>query len=224
MSQTPVETLAAATLSEPTSNGLPGLVVGTTTGHADVQIGDQVWSCTDKLGCRPGDMVVVVEQGNTREIIRNRTSVVTVPIGGTILWWSDTPPDGWWIMQGQALDATLYPVCSAIFGANLPDPRDVFPLVASASRAVRSTGGSSTISTSNLPAHTHSIPSHSHAVLNSGSNIAASGTALGQELLGSSSSRGWRTESGGSGDTGSVGSGSDYRPKYIAVHLIVRMG
>ena len=115
---------------------------------------------------------------------------------------------------------------SPVFARNPNGPLDAegFAGTSVGARTGASGTRSSTISTSNLPAHTHSIPSHSHAVLNSGSNIAASGTALGQELLGSSSSRGWRTESGGSGDTGSVGSGSDYRPKYIAVHLIVRMG
>ena len=204
-----------------------GVAVTDSDGHVQVQIGAQIFTVTDGTGSvRTGDRVSVVEQGNTAQILRvNGEQWAQFPPGMVVPWFASSPPSAdWWFMQGQAINAGTYPTCAAIFGANLPDARDRFFVGASGSKSVRSSGGSSTISTGNLPAHSHSIPDHDHSVGNSGSNIGASGSVVGEEFLGSSTSRGWRTGSGGGGNTGNAGSGSAYWQPYIAVNWIVRMG
>lgn len=206
-----------------------GTAVSDSDGHVQVQVGGSVWDVTDPTGSvREGDRVTILEQGNTARVAANLRAgadwLAGAPPTTTMPWWQATAPDGWAFMQGQAINAGTYPTCAAIFGANLPDARDRFFVGASGSKSVRSSGGSSTISTGNLPAHSHSIPDHDHSVGNSGSNIGASGSVVGEEFLGSSTSRGWRTGSGGGGNTGNAGSGSAYWQPYIAVNWIVRMG
>ena len=65
------------------------------------------------------------------------------PIGSMMMWPTATPPTGWLICNGQS--TTGYPALAAIVGANVPDMRDLFPVGASATKALGSAGGSDTL-------------------------------------------------------------------------------
>jgi microcystin-dependent protein len=65
---------------------------------------------------------------------------VNVPVGGTLLWWTETLPNGSWTWcNGQAISRTGFPQLFAMFGTaygagdgvstfNLPDMREVVPM------------------------------------------------------------------------------------------------
>lgn len=206
---------------------LIGTAVSDSDGHVQVQVGAQVWNVTDATqGVLTGDLVVLAEQGNTRQIVQNRrTAAFDFPVGGMILWpGSSVPSSGaWGICNGATFSSSEYPELYAVLGStSLPDLRDRFPRGTSTSAAVRTTGGSSTISTSNMPSHTHSM-AHDHAVKNESSNIGASGTAIGEEFLGDSTGRGWRTGASSAANTGSAGGGSAYWQPYFSAHYLIRM-
>jgi microcystin-dependent protein len=50
-----------------------------------------------------------------------------VPVGSIVMWYTATPPAGWLICNGQAVDAGLYPSLRAIM-ATTPDLRGRFPV------------------------------------------------------------------------------------------------
>jgi microcystin-dependent protein len=81
------------------------------------------------------------------------TTIVGVPSGVITLWSGSTAsiPSGWVICDGTN---------------NTPDLRDRFVVGAGSSYAVDATGGSSsvTLSTAQMPSHTHTGPSHTHSV------------------------------------------------------------
>lgn len=147
----------------------------------------------------------------TVDSILGGAASVMVPVGGIVMWASATAPAGgmWGICNGASFSGTTYAALAAVLGGTtLPDLRDRFPRGASGSAAVKSTGGSTTITESNMPSHSHSIG-------NSATNIGGAGTTVGEELLGSSTSRGW--------ETGTAGSGSAYWQPYYAINYIIRM-
>lgn len=193
------------------------LLVGTATtdsdGHVRVQVGVQVWNVTDATQrVREGDLVVISEQANTRRVMLNTTTAGTpeVPVGGIILWPSATAPASgvWSICNAATYSSTDYPDLYAVLGSTtLPDIRDRFPRGAG-TVAVKSTGGSATITVDQMPAH-------DHAIRNESSNIGAAGTAVGEEFLGESTGRGWYT--------GMEGGGQPYWPKFYALNYIIRM-
>lgn len=191
---------------------LTGTAVSTSDGHVQVQVGAQVWTVTDATqAVREGDLVVIGEQGNTRQVLQNkRVAAFEFPVGGMILWPGASAPAGgvWAICNGASYSSSEYPELYAVLGStSLPNLQDRFPRGAG-TVAVKSTGGSPTITIDQMP-------EHDHAIRNESSNIGAAGTAVGEEFLGSSTSRGWYTDT--------EGGGQDYWPKYYAVNYIIRM-
>jgi microcystin-dependent protein len=96
------------------------------------------------------------------------------PYGGDY----DAIPSGWLICDGLAVSRTTYADLFAVVGTsfgvgdgsttfNVPDLRDKFPKGAPNATDPGTTGGSNTVtlSTSELPVHSHSVnnPSHSHS-------------------------------------------------------------
>ena len=158
-------------------------------------------------------------------VLGGAAPVVGVPIGGIVMWAAAAAPAGgmWGICNGATFSGTTYPALAAVLGGTtLPDLRDRLPRGASTTAAVKSTGGSTGISIDNLPNHWHTMD-HDHSVGNSGTNIAAAGSGLGQELLGTSTSRGWRTGGSSAAWTSAVGSGTAYWQPYYALNYIIRM-
>ena len=86
-------------------------------------------------------------------------------------------PDGWLLADGRAISRTTYSDLYAAIGTtwgpgngnttfNLPDTQERFLLGKSATKAVGDTGGESehTLTTGEMPRHSHSAPSHSHSI------------------------------------------------------------
>jgi microcystin-dependent protein len=85
------------------------------------------------------------------------------PIGSMFMWPSANAPTSFLLMQGQQVDATLYPTLATVLGSNagkitIPDMRDVFPVGAGAN-AVLATGGAAAVQLtdrqSGVRAHNH---------------------------------------------------------------------
>jgi microcystin-dependent protein len=113
-----------------------------------------------------------------------------VPTGSLIMWPSNTIPSDWKLCDGSAISrityVTLFSLLGTAFGAgdgsttfNLPDYRNRLPYGADAV-VVGATGGvaSTTLSTTNLPSHTHTFSGttggqsadHSHTITDPGHN------------------------------------------------------
>lgn len=119
--------------------------------------------------------------------LRDRMDAVLkamVPVGVMAMWLTDTPPLWWLLMNGQDVDATRYPALATVLGSVggrviLPDLRDRVPLGASATRALKSTGGEAAhvLSTAEMPAHAHGVsdPGHAHMFDRPGSRTAQYG-------------------------------------------------
>jgi microcystin-dependent protein len=99
-----------------------------------------------------------------------------VPVGTINAYAGATAPDGWLLCDGTSTSG--YAALAAIVGATTPDMRGLFPIGKAATgtaSTLRGTGGSTTISTSNMPSHTHTQDAHGH-----GSASASAGGAWGQ--------------------------------------------
>lgn len=96
--------------------------------------------------------------------LTNKTYVDTsMPVGAMTAYAGSSVPTGWLVCNGQAVSratySDLFAVCGTYYGAgdgsttfNLPDLRTRF---VRASDTRGTTGGSSTITTSNMPSHNH---------------------------------------------------------------------
>lgn len=190
-----------------------------------------------------GDTVWLLINGADRLIL----GVIGGGHVGDIKWLGGTTgaPPGWWPCDGRSTAG--YPKLAARYGANIPDLRDRFVVGSGSSYAVGATGGAATVTltTNQMPAHTHLDPAHDHppglhthtpfstaefvaTAGSGGSYSAAMGTDLGfrgQGTTGPPSSSGF-TGAGAGGQTGSAGSGAsvDTRPPYYALLPVIKFG
>lgn len=97
----------------------------------------------------------------------NASNVGIIP-GGILMWPTAVAPSGFLLCNGAGVAAATYPALFAAIGYtfggagsvfNLPNYVDRMPIGAGSSYAVGATGGASTatLSTSNMPSHTHSF-------------------------------------------------------------------
>jgi microcystin-dependent protein/uncharacterized membrane protein len=106
---------------------------------------------------------------NATSILENGLSISGVPIGSLMPFAGVNAPAGWLMCNGQEVSRTVYVALFAIISTNygtgngtttfnVPDFRGRSPLGASPSYSLASTGGSTTqtLSSANLPPHTHS--------------------------------------------------------------------
>lgn len=77
-----------------------------------------------------------------------------VPVGTIAMYGGTSAPTGWLLCDGSSIDAG-YTALQAIVGANTPDLRGRFPIGDNATLTLLGTGGSTTIGTNHLPAHSH---------------------------------------------------------------------
>lgn len=110
------------------------------------------------------------------EVFRTmEVNCVTVPIGTTAMWMSNTMPEKWLELGGQAISKTTYPELFDIFGYEhgggfdmfvLPSYRGYSPYGAGADIDVQQRGGAATrsLGTTHLPPHSHPVtdPGHFH--------------------------------------------------------------
>lgn len=88
------------------------------------------------------------------------------PIGSIFLWAVLNPPAKWLICNGNPIDPE-YATLIGLIGPNTPDLRDKLPIGASATKPVRSSGGSDVLTEAQLPAHRHArgtlvVANHNH--------------------------------------------------------------
>ena len=165
----------------------------------------------------------------------NTASTHYVPSGGIIIWSGSIAniPSGWALCDGDPENGT-------------PDLRDRFVVGAGSTYAVDATGGADTVtlSTSNMPAHTHSSGTlggtalsdgaHTHTIDGGsgavsdffGGSEADYGAGIGSPRL-TTNSNGAHTHTVdvNSGSTGSRGSGTAFNiiPKYYALAYIMKL-
>lgn len=148
-----------------------------------------------------GETGVYVKQSATQWIQFGDASVDPgVPIGTVITWVSPTPPSGatWLECNGNPVSRSLYSTLFSVLGTtygsgdnattfNLPDFRGVYlagmPIsTGSFNNLVGNVNNTVTLSTSNLPEHTHSI-NHGHAQVTTnkgGEHVHSSGSTSSQ--------------------------------------------
>jgi microcystin-dependent protein len=182
-------------------------------------------------------------------------------VGEIKMWGVSSAPTGYLLCNGAAVSRTTYAALFAVYGTtfgsgdgattfNVPDFRDRMPIGAGSTYALAATGGSATttISSSNLPAHTHSFSattgnnnsslSHQHNLLGSaGTHYVADGgymqggSGSNPWSLGSQDYGTYTTASGDlvhthsvSGTTGSTGSGTAATTisPYLGIYYIIK--
>ena len=157
----------------------------------------------------------------------------TSPTGGASVFFgpvSNIPP-GWLLCDGSAINRVVYAALFSVIGTswgagdglttfNIPDMRNRFPIGAD-NFAYASRGGSLqvTISTAQLPAHTHTVtdPGHHHTALIASSTNTA-GAAAGTAVAGNTgtSMTGITIDSTGGGDPVNV------VPPYAAINFLIK--
>lgn len=157
----------------------------------------------------------------------------TNPTGVIALYSAATPPTGWLICNGAAVDRIVYAALFSVIGTtwgpgdgsttfNLPDLTSrmaigagVIPL------GTRAGTNSVTLSTANLPAHSHSItdPGHAHTDF-AASSTGTTGTDPGAVTTGGMTG----TATTGITATNNTGSGTSFSilPPYAAVIFMVK--
>jgi microcystin-dependent protein len=86
-----------------------------------------------------------------------------VPVGTIVATARTTAPTGWLMCDGTS--TTGYTTLASYVGATTPDMRGLFPIgktAAGTGSTLLGTGGSTTITTSNMPSHTHTQDAHAH--------------------------------------------------------------
>ena len=202
-------------------------------GHIKVNLGDKEVTVTvpaNLANAAPADSFVriqVQENSYVLDSVLSGAGMYMVPVGAMMDWGTATPPDGWLICNGQSFSATTYPVLAALYPTlTVPNIQDRVVIGASGTKAVKSTGGSNsiTLSVAQLPAHAHAHP-HDHKT----------GMAIGTIREGTSASTpqimypvagGTDTGPESPTNTNNTGSGSaiDITPAYVALHKIIRAG
>lgn len=210
--------LLAQELNESTSSGrtVNGTIIERDGTVVKVDIGGQTLDAYSPpaAGLVVGNTVQVAVQEGTAAV----SAVIdgpmgAVPIGGTMGFYGDTAPPGWLICNGATFSATAYPALYAHLGTNvLPDSRDRVPMGASATKDVKSTGGSFSITQT-----VAQMPSHNH-------DISVDNTTLLYPATGLSASIVYPVVNGAETTYTGGGDPMDITPRYIARHEIIYAG
>ena len=174
--------------------------------HVDVMLGQTAYPVTvpsSLMGaCMIGSEVRVQVQGNSRVLDSVRTGAW---IGELKMWRSSAIPVGWLVCDGSTYNTTTYPFLYAHLGVNfLPNLEDRVPVGASATKAIRTAGGSEYITAANMPTHDHSTLQRTTAVFDATAGTTFHGVTEGSDY------------------TGDAGSGTAYWQPWYALHYIVK--
>ena len=108
-----------------------------------------------------------------------------VPVGTIAMYGGSTAPTGWLLCDGSSISSS-YTALRAIVGTNTPDLKGRFAIGDNSTLELLGTGGSTTIGTNNLPAHSHANtasasttvtitdPEHSHSGKTGGKDLSHS--------------------------------------------------
>lgn len=150
------------------------------------------------------------------------------PIGSIVAWPSATLPDGWLLCDGQYVSISSYPALFDLLGETyglvlegttfkLPNLSGSFPLGVDGSHALASAGGAATVTltTSQIPPHTHDILTRSSATaFGTATRLARpSGTGSADTLA---------TESTGGSGSPAATQPHNNMPPYLALNYIIR--
>ena len=91
----------------------------------------------------------------TQVLQADTKTVFLAPVGSITMYTGASAPAGWLLCDGVTSTAS-YPALAALVGATTPNLQSRFPIGMGA-LAVKSTGGSATITEANLPSHTHTF-------------------------------------------------------------------
>lgn len=202
--------------------------------HVKVDLGDKtvtVFVPASMIGTvQVGSAVRVQTQENTRTLdaVVALPAAGPVPVGCVMQWMVTTIPAGWLKLDGSTFDQNVYPLLFALLGSNtLPDMRDRVAVGSSGTKAIRSTGGSATVSqtAAQMATHNHNLV-HTHTT---GYTIASPGIREGTggyvevavDAAGGTNTGGASTaitSNNGNGDPMSI-----LQP-YVALHYIVKAG
>lgn len=169
------------------------------------------------------------------------TGISGTPTGSLLMWPTSSAPSGWLLANGAAVSrttyATLYALIGTTFGAgdgsttfNLPNYTNNMPVGAGSSYALASTGGSATttISSSNLPSHTHSIsvsdPGHFHTAPITGPDVRAGGPYNITANYGLGTTNTSTATTGITASASNTGSGTAFNTisPYLAIYFIIK--
>jgi microcystin-dependent protein len=238
---------------------------GANAGKAQTDTTGLYWNpCDNSYLPAVGDLVYLFQQGPVSHIGGRLGGQPSAPPVGIIHPYAGaTAPLGWLLCNGAAVSRTtyaeLFAVCGTTYGAgdgsttfNLPNLTDRVPTGSGSLYARGEKGGSETVTltTSNMPAHTHTVnpgahshtinhdhvnDPHTHSVPASSSQNVASGTGatVANNATGTSGSttNNTQTYNGSSGSTDlptytstSIGSGTAFNnmPPYLGVNYVVR--
>ena len=154
------------------------------------------------------------------------------PIGVIQMWPGDTAPANHLLLDGTVYNIADYPVLGPILGSKyggngtttfgVPDCRGQFVLGVNGSHPLGSKGGAErvTLSTSEMPSHTHPLPGHTfNWGVNTGiyvqNAIAAAGAPPSNNLNTAQGSWNYSNASGG-------GASHENMPPFIALNYIIR--
>lgn len=193
-----------------------GTVVSVTDStHLEVDLGDRTVTVVvpgSHAGAIPvGSGVMIFVQENSyilADVLSGGAWNWRASVGTQLPYNGATAPYGWLIQDGSSFSGATYPLLQAHLGGSttLPNKKDRLLRGASASAAVGTTGGSTTIAEANLPAHTHTV-----------SNI-----GVGTIVEGAGSSTSVYYPSGANSNTSATGSGTAYWQPWYAVHFIIK--
>ena len=124
----------------------------------------------------------------------------TLPVGSVVEYASDTIPENWLLCDGRAVSRTtyaqLFKVIGTTWGAgdgsttfNLPSKLGLVTVGKNSNdtsfKTLNTKGGNktTTLTSEQLPAHTHSVPAHSHGLNSHTHTYSKSGTATGSTTL-----------------------------------------
>jgi microcystin-dependent protein len=129
--------------------------------------GDTLASIDDEGGLTLGNPLPISSGGTGSEV-----GINLVPTGCIMMWYTDTPPSGWILCNGQSTSS--YPQLAAIVGASVPNLQGRVPVGKDSTQTefdeLGETGGAkaTSLSEQNIPQHSHSI-NHDHASFNTAS-------------------------------------------------------
>lgn len=204
----------------------------------------KITALTEATTITSDDLFVIVDSPGTSPATQKATASTVqkfmVPPGITVSYVGTTAPAGWLLCNGDAVSRATYAALYAIIGTaygvgdgsttfNVPNLKGRVPVGLDSTQTEFDTRGETggakthTLTTAQLPSHTHSIPAHKHDI-NRATTQAASGTGGGYEVDGAGATAYTETENAPADTTGSTGGGDAHNnlQPYLVVNYIIK--
>lgn len=186
----------------------------------------------DELAANAVTTAKILDANVTLAKLASAVANALVPVGTITAYAGATAPTGWLLCDGTS--TTGYTALSALVGSTTPDMRGKFLIGDNSTLTLLASGGSATIGTNNLPAHSHGVGTldigavgdHTHASTALGyevgsSNFAPSGSGANWGYDVGTAAAGGHDHSI-SGSTAETGGAEAYYPPYVVVNYIIK--